>query len=174
MYPRSGFGTGEHPNVASFWLVLGNIRQNHPFGSHSFSGKEKHIKINAFAGFSRDWVGGKILFMCFFLGGGGSFVVGEKKHINKIPPKIPGQSRENFVYGFFLYVFFGGTDMTGRPGDRTMGMNGRSTASYLAHALCVPVFLLVIIGLDAKGRLDFQGRRGITSVVRWNLARSYS
>ena len=42
--------------------------------------------------------------MCFFL------VIpygGEKKHINKIPPKIPGQSRENFVYVFFsLCVFF--------------------------------------------------------------------
>ena len=33
--------------------------------------------------------------------------MGEKKHINKIPPKIPGQSRENFVYAFFsLCVFF--------------------------------------------------------------------
>ena len=33
--------------------------------------------------------------------------MGEKKHINKIPPKIPGQSRENVVYVFFsLCVFF--------------------------------------------------------------------
>ena len=33
--------------------------------------------------------------------------MGEEKHINKIPPKIPGQSRENFVYVFcFLCVFF--------------------------------------------------------------------
>ena len=32
--------------------------------------------------------------------------MGEKKHINKIPPRIPGQSRENFFYVFFLYVFF--------------------------------------------------------------------
>ena len=37
----------------------------------------------------------------------GSFLMGEKKHINKIPPKFPGQSRENFVYVFFsLCVFF--------------------------------------------------------------------
>ena len=35
-----------------------------------------------------------------------SFLIGEKKHINKILPKIPGQSRENFVYVFFFYVFF--------------------------------------------------------------------
>ena len=32
--------------------------------------------------------------------------MGEKKHINKIPPKIPGQSREHFVYVFFLIVCF--------------------------------------------------------------------
>ena len=56
--------------------------------------------------------------------------------------------------------------MTGRPGDRAMEMNGGSAALYLAR---VPVFLLVVIGLEAKGFLDFQGRRGITSVVRWNL-----
>ena len=33
--------------------------------------------------------------------------MGEKKHTNKIPPKIQGQSRENFVCVFFsLCVFF--------------------------------------------------------------------
>ena len=34
--------------------------------------------------------------------------MGKKKHINKVPPKIPGQSREDFVYVFllFLYVLF--------------------------------------------------------------------
>ena len=41
--------------------------------------------------------------------------------------------------------------MTGRPGDRTMEMNGRSTVSYLACAPCVPVLLLVFIGPEAKG-----------------------
>ena len=36
-----------------------------------------------------------------------SFLMVEKKHINKIPPKIPGQSRENIVYVFCcLCVFF--------------------------------------------------------------------
>ena len=29
-------------------------------------------------------------------------------------------------------------------------------------------FLSVFTGLEARGLLDFQGRRGITSVVRWN------
>ena len=33
--------------------------------------------------------------------------MGENKHINKIPPKVPGQSREINVYVFFsLCVFF--------------------------------------------------------------------
>ena len=59
--------------------------------------------------------------------------------------------------------------MTGRPGYRTMGMIGRSTASYLVCTPRVPFFVLVLIGLEAKGLLAFQGRRGIASVVRWNL-----
>ena len=42
--------------------------------------------------------------------------------------------------------------MTGRPGDRTMEMNGRSTALYLALTPCVPLFMLVFIGLEAKVR----------------------
>ena len=50
-----------------------------------------------------------------------------------------------------------------------MEMNGGSAASYLTCTLCVPVFLLISVGLEAKGLLDFQGRRGITSIVRWNL-----
>ena len=41
--------------------------------------------------------------MCFFR----VIPYGGEKHINKIPPKISGQSREKFVYVlFFLYVFF--------------------------------------------------------------------
>ena len=74
-------------------------------GNHSDSSRKRktHKNINKFAGLSRDWAGGKILFMCFF----GSFLMGRKKQINKIPPKIPGQSRENMVYVFCsLCVFF--------------------------------------------------------------------
>ena len=45
------------------------------------------------------------MFMCVFFFG--SFVMGGEKHINKISPQIPGQSREMFVYVFFfLCVFF--------------------------------------------------------------------
>ena len=69
--------------------------------------RKKHININKFAGLSRDWAGAKILFMCvcvcvFFSG----HSLWGRKRISKVPPKNPGQSRENFVYGFSLYVFF--------------------------------------------------------------------
>ena len=64
---------------------------------------------------------------------------------------------------------FSGADMTGRPGDHTMEVDGGSTVLYLARTPRVPLFVLVLVGLEAKGLLDFQGRRGITSIVRWNL-----
>ena len=41
--------------------------------------------------------------LCVFFG---SSLMGEKKHINKVPPKIPGQSCENFVYVFFFFMCF--------------------------------------------------------------------
>ena len=50
-----------------------------------------------------------------------------------------------------------------------MEMNGGSTVSYLARTPCIPLLMLVLIGLETKGLLDFQGRHGIASVVRWNL-----
>ena len=65
-------------------------------------GKKKHININKFAGLSRDWVGAKNLFMCFFR----VIPYGGEKHTNKIPPKSRDNPREKFVYVFFLYVFF--------------------------------------------------------------------
>ena len=69
-----------------------------------FSGKEKTHKHKQICGIvpGTGWVP-KFCLCVFF----GSFLMGEKKHINKIPPKIPGQFRENFVYVFFsLCVFF--------------------------------------------------------------------
>ena len=66
-----------------------------------------------------------------------------------------------------------GTDMTGRLGDQTMEMNGEEVPSLPYRTsrapLAPPCFLLVLIGLETKGLLDFQGRRGIASVVQWNL-----
>ena len=52
-------------DIANFTLISASTR-----------GKKKHININKFAGLSRDWVGAKNVFMCFFLFG--SFLMGEK------------------------------------------------------------------------------------------------
>ena len=69
------------------------------FGLPELLLKHINININKVAGLSRDCVGAKNLFMCFF---SGHSLGGRKKRINKIPPKIPGQSRETFVYVFFF------------------------------------------------------------------------
>ena len=74
--------------------------------------------------------------------------------------------------------------MTGRPGYRreevlfhtslahlghqAMEMNGGSSVSYLARTSCVPSFC-TLLGLETEGLLDYQGRAGIISIVRWNL-----
>ena len=50
-----------------------------------------------------------------------------------------------------------------------MEMNGGSVASYLVRAPCVPLLMLMLIGPEVNGLLDFRGRRGITSVGQWNL-----
>ena len=67
----------------------------------TFRERKKHMNINSFAGLSRDWVGGKIFFMCFWV-----IPYGGEKHINKIPTRIPGQSCENSVYEFFSSFVF--------------------------------------------------------------------
>ena len=83
-----------------FGANLGRKRSHHVMDAQ---GKKKHININKCAGLSRDWVGGKIMFVCFLR----SFLVGEnKQHINKIHPKIPGQSREMFVNVYVCFLFF--------------------------------------------------------------------
>ena len=60
-------------------------------------------------------------------------------------------------------------NMTGRPGHWTMEMNGGTSASYLACTPCVFLFVYCFIRVDAEGLLDYQGRAGIISIVRWNL-----
>ena len=35
--------------------------------------------------------------------------------------------------------------------------------------LALPCFVLCLIGVETEGFLDYQGRAGITSIVRWNL-----
>ena len=48
-------------------------------------------------------------------------------------------------------------------------MNGGSSAPYLACTPCVPLFVHCSIRVEAEGLLDYQGRAGIISIVRWNL-----
>ena len=60
-------------------------------------------------------------------------------------------------------------NMTGRPGCWTMEMNGGSSAPYLACTPCVPLFVHCLIRVEAEALLDYQGRAGIISIVRWNL-----
>ena len=74
-----------------------------PCASASLRERKKHININKSAGLSRDWVGAQKFVYVFF---SGPFLMGEKKHINKIPPKIPGQTRGNFVYVFCSLCVF--------------------------------------------------------------------
>ena len=35
--------------------------------------------------------------------------------------------------------------------------------------LAFPCFVLCLIGVETEGLLDYQGRAGIISIVRWNL-----
>ena len=68
------------------------------------SGKEKAHKHKQICGIVPG-LGGcqKFVYVFFF----GAFLIWGRKHISKIPSKIPGQSRENFVYvSCSLCVFF--------------------------------------------------------------------
>ena len=61
-------------------------------------------------------------------------------------------------------------NMTGRPGYRTTEMNGGSSALYLACTPYVPLFCTLFNrGGKTEGLLDYQGRAGIISIVRWTL-----
>ena len=72
---------------------------------------------------------------------------------------------------FVLVCPLVGTDMTGRPGHRTMEMIGVNSAPYLARTPCVllGVLYFVLIGVETEGLLGYQGRAGIISTVRWNF-----
>ena len=60
-------------------------------------------------------------------------------------------------------------NMTRRPGHRTMEMNGGSSAPYLARTPCVPLFCTLFNRGGIYGLLDYRGRAGNMSIVRWNL-----
>ena len=66
-------------------------------------GKKRHIHINKCEGLSRDWVGGNIVFIRFWV----VIPHGAGKHKQNPPQKISGQSREDYacVCMFFLMCF---------------------------------------------------------------------
>ena len=67
-------------------------------------GKKKDININKFAGLSRDWVGAKNSFMCFFraIPHGGEKT--HKQNSPKNPGTIPGKLCLRVL--FFMCFFF--------------------------------------------------------------------
>ena len=78
------------------------------------------------------------------------------------------------LYASHLYRDAFAKVLVGHQHDWTTGgpCDGNEWRKYrvVPHAHpCIPVCLLVLKGLEAKGLSDFQRRRGITSVVRWNL-----
>ena len=87
-------------------------------------------------------------------------------------PVASGPKRNSLKIKFLGRIFLGHQsmpNMTGRPGHWTMEMNGGSYAPYLACTPCVPLFAHCLIRMEAEGLLDYKGRAGIISIVRWNL-----
>ena len=117
---------------------------------NDIQGKKKNTNMSK----SRAWVGAKKLFLWFF---GGSFLMWEgNKRMNKIPPTT------SIVFMCFIFLgVFAIPNMTGRPGYRTMEMNGGSSAPYLACTPCVPLFYTLFNRAgNRSGLLDYQGRAG--------------
>ena len=73
-------------------------------------------------------------------------------------------------------VIFGVESMGGRPGHRTMEINGRSSVSYLARTPCVPLFCTSFNRVETEGLLDFftRGGRGSFPLYGGTSPRSYS
>ena len=71
--------------------------------------------------------------------------------------------------------FLWGTDMTGRPGYRTMEMIGGSSAPYLARTPCVPLFCTSFNRVGNKERFRLPGAGGGSfPLYGGTFARSYS
>ena len=83
----------------------------------------------------------------------------EKCHLG-----CPGRMSQNGIFQTLKCTFeVSGFRGSGRPGCRTMEMNGGSSSPYLACAPCVPCFVFCSIGVETEGFLDCQGRAGIIS-----------
>ena len=177
-YPRSGFrsvGTsectlvpvfvpGEHPPKPPFWKAT--LLSTH----ESF----RHAR----------YCEGNELLLC---GAGASFY--NNRGLRAKPssmrkcctPKTPGARRTGYFGGdpesHLLVTFellFSMLNMTGRPGHRTMEMNGGSSAPYLVRTPCVPLFVLCFMGVETEGLLDYQGGWGSFPLYGGTFARSYS
>ena len=74
----------------------------HPTAKFLHSGKEETHKHKRIGGIVPALGGCQNFVYVFFR----VIPYGGEKHINKIPPRIPGQSRENFVYVFFSLCAF--------------------------------------------------------------------
>ena len=64
-------------------------------------------------------------------------------------------------------------NMTGRPGHRTMEINGGNSAAYLARTPCAPLFCTCLVGVETEGRFRLPGWAGIISLYGGSFARSY-
>ena len=75
----------------------------------------------------------------------------------------------------FWTSYRSGTDMTGRPGYRTMEMIGGSSAPYLARTPCVPLFCTSFNRVGNKERFRQPGAGGGSfPLYGGTFARSYS
>ena len=73
----------------------------------------------------------------------------EKEPDKNVEDKGPeGKEMKNTGQRAIRGGYFG--RVTKRGGGHTLEMNEGSTASYLARTPCVPVFMLVLIGLEQK------------------------
>ena len=59
--------------------------------------------------------------------------------------------------------------MIGRPGYRTMEMNGGSSASNLFRIPCVPLLLLCLVRGGNRRAFRLPGEGGMISIVQWDL-----
>ena len=73
-----------------------------PLGVFKNQGKKKHININKFAGLSWDWVGAKILFMCFFR----AIPYGGEKTHKQNSPQNPGTIPGKFCLRVLFFMCF--------------------------------------------------------------------
>ena len=87
-----------------WWQHEEPICRSHCTTLHEASGaqKEKTHKHKQICWIVPGLGGCQKFVLCFFR----VIPYGGEKHVNKIPPKIPGQSRENFVYVFFSLCVF--------------------------------------------------------------------